>query len=103
MPSSIELCRLRRRWPAPSRAARPLHGPFAGVFHGFLPGAAPGLVYGLRAHGPWAPEQGHRFNPAKLLLDPWGREIIAHAEGFAWRAEHHGPSAGPPGRAPAAG
>jgi glycogen debranching enzyme GlgX len=74
-----------RRWP--------LHGPFAGVFHGFLPGAAPGLVYGLRAHGPWAPDHGHRFNPAKLLLDPWGREIIAPTEGFAWREEHLGHAA----------
>jgi glycogen operon protein len=47
-----------------------------GVWHGFLAGAASGLVYGLRAHGPWAPHQGHRFNPAKLLLDPWAREVV---------------------------
>ena len=39
-----------------------------GVWHGFLPGGRPGIVYGLRAHGPWAPRQGHRFNPAKLLI-----------------------------------
>ena len=45
------------------------------VFHGHLPGAGPGLVYGLRAHGPWAPERGHRFNPAKLLLDPYARSL----------------------------
>jgi pullulanase/glycogen debranching enzyme len=36
----------------------------------------PGLVYGLRAHGPWRPQRGHRFNPHKLLLDPWAREIV---------------------------
>ncbi|AMO38993.1 glycogen debranching enzyme [Thauera humireducens] len=47
-----------------------------GVWHGLLPGAGPGLVYGLRAHGPWAPHQGHRFNPAKLLLDPWAQEVV---------------------------
>src|SRR5690606_4026662 len=47
-----------------------------GVWHGFLPGAGPGLVYGLRAHGPWAPQQGHWFNPAKLLLDPWAEEVV---------------------------
>ena len=64
-----------------------LAGPFDGVFHGFLPGVGPGLVYGLRAHGPYLPEQGHRFNPHKLLLDPWAREIVGH---FGWRAEHHG-------------
>ena len=47
-----------------------------GVWHGFLPGGRPGIVYGLRAHGPWAPQQGHRFNPAKLLLDPWAHEVV---------------------------
>ncbi len=41
------------------------------LFHGHLAGLAPGARYGLRAHGPWAPEDGHRFNPAKLLVDPW--------------------------------
>ena len=57
------------------------------VRHGYLPGAAPGLVYGLRAHGPWAPAQGHRFNPHKLLLDPQAREIVG---AFEWRPEHFG-------------
>lgn len=47
-----------------------------GVWHGRLPDARPGLVYALRAHGPWAPQQGHRFNPARLLLDPWAREVV---------------------------
>ncbi|MDW8444867.1 MAG: glycogen debranching protein GlgX [Acetobacteraceae bacterium] len=45
------------------------------VWHGYLPGAGPGLVYGLRAHGPFDPMAGHRFNPAKLLLDPYARQI----------------------------
>ena len=40
------------------------------VWHGYLPHARPGLRYGYRVHGPWDPQQGHRFNPAKLLLDP---------------------------------
>ena len=47
-----------------------------GVWHGFLPGAAAGLVYGYRVHGRHAPQAGHRFNPAKLLLDPYAREIV---------------------------
>ena len=64
-----------------------LHRDRDGVFHGFLAGAGPGLVYGLRAHGPHAPRDGHRFNPSKLLLDPWAREIVGR---FDWRPEHHG-------------
>ena len=47
-----------------------------GIWHGFLPGAQAGLVYGWRVHGPWAPERGQRFNPAKLLLDPYAREVL---------------------------
>ncbi|BBQ81863.1 TPA: glycogen debranching protein GlgX [Kluyvera ascorbata] len=40
------------------------------IWHGYLPDARPGLRYGYRVHGPWEPQQGYRFNPAKLLLDP---------------------------------
>ncbi len=52
-----------------------------GVWHGELPGAGPGQVYGYRVHGPWAPEQGHRFNPAKLLLDPYATEVLGQYDG----------------------
>ncbi len=45
------------------------------VWHGYLPGVGPGQRYGYRVHGPYAPEQGHRFNPHKLLLDPYARAI----------------------------
>ncbi len=63
----------------------PLHGPRDGMWHGFLPQAGPGLVYGLRACGPWAPAEGHRFNPHKLLLDPCARQIVGQ---HTWRDEH---------------
>ncbi|GAB3550107.1 glycogen debranching protein GlgX [Noviherbaspirillum agri] len=43
------------------------------VWHGYLPEAGPGLLYGFRAHGPYDPHRGHRFNPNKLLLDPYAR------------------------------
>jgi len=70
-----------------------LHGPHDGVFHGFVPGLKAGQVYGLRAHGPYAPEQGHRFNPHKLLLDPCAREIVGRYERHD---EHHGHVVGHP-------
>ena len=52
-----------------------------GIWHGLLPNARPGLIYGYRVHGPWAPAEGQRFNPAKLLLDPYAREILGHYNG----------------------
>ncbi|MBU6195695.1 MAG: glycogen debranching enzyme GlgX, partial [Burkholderiales bacterium] len=70
-----------------------LHGPHDGVFHGFVPGLEAGQVYGLRAHGPYAPQQGHRFNAAKLLLDPCAREIVGR---FERRDEHLGYVSGHP-------
>lgn len=45
------------------------------VWHCYLPDARPGLLYGYRLHGPYAPEQGHRFNPAKIVLDPYAAAI----------------------------
>jgi glycogen operon protein len=60
-----------------------LPGRTGDVFHGHLPGAGAGLVYGLRAHGPYAPREGHRFNPNKLLLDPYARELVGS---FRWDA-----------------
>ena len=57
------------------------------VWHGYLPGAGPGLVYGLRADGPWRPDRGQLFNPAKLLLDPYARDVVGQ---FEWRDEHFG-------------
>jgi isoamylase len=51
------------------------------VFHGYLPDARPGLLYGYRVHGPYQPEAGHRFNPNKLLLDPYAKKI---ASGLHW-------------------
>ena len=45
------------------------------VWHVYLPEARPGQHYGYRVHGPYEPEAGHRFNPAKLLLDPYAKAI----------------------------
>src|ERR1041385_1475670 len=45
------------------------------VWHVYLPDARPGQLYGYRVHGPYAPEQGHRLNPHKLLIDPYAKAI----------------------------
>jgi isoamylase len=48
------------------------------VWHVYIPGLGPGQRYGYRVHGPYEPERGHRFNPAKLLIDPYARAIDGH-------------------------
>ncbi|MGD1703288.1 glycogen debranching protein GlgX [Dapis sp. BLCC M229] len=45
------------------------------VWHGYVPGISPGQKYGFRVHGPYEPSQGHRFNPNKLLIDPYAKAI----------------------------
>src|SRR4051812_2245787 len=50
------------------------------VWHGYLPDARPGLVYGFRVHGPYEPQAGHRFNPNKLLIDPYAKQMVGHIE-----------------------
>ena len=57
------------------------------VWHGYLPDARPGTVYGYRVHGPWAPDEGHRFNANKLLLDPYAK---GHASELKWAPEVFG-------------
>jgi len=71
----------------------PLPAYTEGVWHGFVPGASAGQVYGYRAHGPYAPHNGHRFNQHKLLLDPYAREIVGR---FDWRDAHCGYQIGHP-------
>jgi glycogen operon protein len=46
------------------------------VWHGYLPDARPGTTYGYRVYGPYEPKDGHRFNPNKLLLDPYARQLV---------------------------
>jgi isoamylase len=46
------------------------------VFHGFVPDLRPGTFYAYRVHGPYAPEAGHRFNPHKLVLDPYAKAVV---------------------------
>ncbi|WHA39790.1 glycogen debranching protein GlgX [Agrobacterium larrymoorei] len=57
------------------------------IWHGYIPGLKPGALYGYRVHGPYDPEKGHRFNPNKLLVDPYAREIVGDIE---WGQEQFG-------------
>jgi isoamylase len=50
------------------------------VWHGYLPDARPGTTYGYRVHGPYEPAAGHRFNPNKLLIDPYAKQLVGHVE-----------------------
>jgi glycogen operon protein len=50
------------------------------VWHVYLPGVRPGALYGYRAHGPYEPESGLRFNPFKVLVDPYARAISGEAD-----------------------
>jgi glycogen operon protein len=69
------------------------------VWHGYLPDGRPNLLYGYRVHGPYEPAAGHRFNPHKLLIDPYARAL--HGQ-FRWTDAHFGYRGGPGGedRAP---
>jgi glycogen operon protein len=64
------------------------------VWHGYVPDIHPATVYGFRVHGPYAPEAGHRFNPNKLLLDPYAR---AHIGELRWGPEVFGYTLGAEG------
>jgi isoamylase len=57
------------------------------VWHCYLPDARPGLTYGYRVYGPYKPEEGHRFNPNKLLLDPYAKDIVGT---LRWSDAHFG-------------
>lgn len=48
------------------------------VWHGYISGLRPGQKYGYRAHGPYRPDQGHRFNANKLLIDPYAKRLTSH-------------------------
>jgi isoamylase len=57
------------------------------VWHGYLPEVRPGQLYGYRVYGPYAPEQGQRFNHHKLLLDPYGKQLQGTLN---WSDSHFG-------------
>ncbi len=81
--------------PRPSRVLRidPAHNRTYHYWHVFVPGVRPGQLYGYRVHGPWAPERGLRFDPAKVLLDPYARGVAVPPDYRREAAERAGDTA----------
>jgi len=69
----VELCLFDERGREQERIVLPEYSDE--IWHGYLPDARPGQRYGYRVHGPYEPDAGHRFNPNKLLLDPYAKQI----------------------------
>ena len=78
--SGVELCLFDDRDGKQEVARIPVTERTNHVWHVYLPQARPGLRYGYRVHGAYQPEHGHRFNPAKLLIDPYAKAIAGEIE-----------------------
>ena len=81
----VELCLFDQRGREIERIALPEYTDE--VWHGYLPDARPGLLYGYRVHGPYDPMHGHRFNPHKLLIDPYAKALSGT---ILWSDTHFG-------------
>jgi len=78
--SAVELCLFKSREDeAESRCVR-MPERTSSIWHCYLPGIKPGQLYGYRVHGPYEPGNGHRFNPSKLLIDPYAKAIAGTIE-----------------------
>ncbi len=91
--TGVELCLFDRPEAAapPHRITMPMTTDR--VWHAYLPDARPGTLYGYRVDGPYAPEEGHRFNRHKLLIDPYARAVSGKVR---WRDEVFGYRVGDP-------
>src|SRR5580692_11167262 len=76
--TGVELCLFDHDGTQTDRIA--LKETTAFVWHGYIPGIQAGQHYGYRVHGPWEPERGMRFNPAKLLVDPYAQAISGRVD-----------------------
>src|SRR3954451_8906694 len=73
--TGVELCLFNEAESTREAARIPVTEETDEVWHCYLPEARPGQLYGYRVHGPYEPALGHRFNPNKLLLDPYARAL----------------------------
>jgi isoamylase len=73
--TAVELCLFDSAYADKEVARLPITERTNLVWHGYVPHLRPGQLYGYRIHGPYDPKAGHRFNPAKLVMDPYTRAI----------------------------
>jgi glycogen operon protein len=78
--TKVELCLFDTPDASRESARIPMVDRNAHIWHVYLPEARPGQLYGYRLHGPYAPNDGHRFNPAKLLVDPYAKAIAGNID-----------------------
>lgn len=78
--TKVELCLFDRADDPKPSVCLPLEEQTNQVWHTYLPELFPGQHYGYRVHGPYDPAQGHRFNPAKLLIDPYAKAIAGNVQ-----------------------
>ena len=92
--TKVELCLFDAPDATAAQVSVPLVDRTDMVWHAYLPDARPGQLYGYRVSGPWSPLDGHRFNPAKVLLDLYaraiGRQAIWHPSLFAYAGTSEG-------------
>src|SRR5690606_25429976 len=86
--TAVELCLFDSPYAGRETHRIPLRERTEQVWHGYLPDVRPGQLYGYRVHGEYDPRKGHRFNPAKLLFDPYakavGRNVRWHESMFGF-------------------
>src|SRR6516162_7836367 len=73
--TKVELCLFGSSDDTTEAQRIPLQEQTDQVWHCYLPDAEPGQLYGYRVHGPYDPAKGHRFNPNKVILDPYAKAI----------------------------
>ena len=73
--TKVELCLFDSPDASLASACVPLPEHTDMVWHGYFPDVRPGQLYGFRVHGPYEPQAGHRFNPNKILVDPYARSV----------------------------
>ncbi len=83
--TKVELCLFDRADDPKPSVCIPIEEQTNQVWHIYLPEIFPGQHYGYRVHGPYDPEQGHRFNPSKLLIDPYAKAVAGNVH---WSEGH---------------